>query len=294
MKSRYALPVFLLAVATFWLSLLLTINLRRTTESFDGIDVPYTQVEGVDRLELVHSNENERHYSSSMYIRYADQPHITLKIRNLQNPETAIQQIFVREGSRLILQPKIHQQLDKEAANSQYDMDNEKWRITEMTLPIHINRLHTRGIKLNISEKDSDQKNEKTGLELPKLHVDTEDASIELDNIHMAVLNIRNRYIKESCTDKDNYSYRSGRIEIKKDAHVNQLFIESIYGHIELENSAAIKTMHLKTTPETSIELDRLDIYPRMRWEPLPTPPLPACKDEAEHMTAPPPPVKAQ
>ena len=118
-------------------------------------------------------------------------------------------------------------------------------------------------------------------MELPKLHVDTEDASIELDNIHMAVLNIRNRYIKESCTDKDNYSYRSGRIEIKKDAHVNQLFIESIYGHIELENSAAIKTMHLKTTPETSIELDRLDIYPRMRWEPLPTPPLPACKDEA-------------
>ena len=68
MKSRYALPVFLLAVATFWLSLLLTINLRRTTESFDGIDVPYTQVEGVDSLELVHSNENERHYSSSMYI----------------------------------------------------------------------------------------------------------------------------------------------------------------------------------------------------------------------------------
>ena len=125
MKSRYALPVFLLAVATFWLSLLLTINLRRTTESFDGIDVPYTQVEGVDSLELVHSNENERHYSSSMYIRYADQPHITLKIRNLQNPETAIQQIFVREGSRLILQPKIHQQLDKEAENNQYDMDNE-------------------------------------------------------------------------------------------------------------------------------------------------------------------------
>lgn len=293
MKSRYALPVFFLAVAIFWLSLLLTMNLRHSPEPYEGIELPYTQVEGIDSLELIHSDENERHYSSTMFIYYAEQPHITLKIRNLKNPEATIQQLFVRKGSRLILQPKIHQQPEKNATDNDNLLNDTNWRITEMTLPIHINRLYTRGIELDISKKNKNQEDEKIELNLPELHIDTEDASIELNDIHATIVNIRNRYNKRDCEDKKTHTYSSAKIKIERKAKIDTLFIESIYGHLDLENSAAIKNMHLKTTPETSMKLDRLDIYQRMRWEPLPTPPLPACKDGAERMTAPPS-IKAQ
>ena len=96
------------------------------------------------------------------------------------------------------------------------------------------------------------------------------------------------------CTAESEHSYHySDRIVVYRKAKIDSLFIESVYGYIDLQNSAPIRSIHLKTTPETGMELDRLDIYQRMRWEPLPTPPLPACKDGAEGMTAPPS-IKAQ
>lgn len=289
MKSRYALPVFLLSIAIFWLSLLLTFNLRRTPESYEGFPVSYTELEGIDSLELINSDENAPHYSSTMYIRYADQPHITVKVRNLAKPESAIQRIFVRKGSRLTLQADIHQAADEKAARNNRILDDTHWRISEIILPAQIHRLITRGIELDIASSD-----DRHSMKLPELHIDTEDASIDLDKMRIASLSIRNRYNKPDCEDKRTHTYSSAQIKIKEKTEVDALLVESVYGHIELKNSARIKAMRLKTTPETSIELDRLDIYPRMRWEPLPPPELPACKNTQATQTSTPPSIKAQ
>ncbi|MDO4795175.1 MAG: hypothetical protein Q4A28_04435 [Brachymonas sp.] len=275
MKSRYALPVFFLTVAIFWLSLLLSSDIRFESSASNSTSVDYKDLEGIDSLALIHSPENERYYSAYKYIRYADQPHITVTVNNTKNSPTAIKHIFVRQGNSLIFQPDIQQPFAKTTNNDILDTNNDNWEIREIILPKKIIKIHSRGVELNIG---SEYGNGEPIMNLPQLQLDMDDASIEIERIGIESLNIRSRYIKKSCTDKSNYSYRSGRIEIKKDAHVNQLFIESIYGYIELENSAAIKTMHLRTTPETSIELDRLGIYQRMRWEPLPTPPMPECE----------------
>lgn len=288
MKKRYALPVFFLTVAFFWLSLLLTIRLRASPEFHDSTPVSYTEVQGIDSLELIHPEENEHDYSSTMYIRYADQPHITITFKNLKSPGTALQQIFVRKGSRLTLQPLIYPKRDGNTTDDTKTLDDTHWRITEMILPAHINRLYTRGIELDIASQD-----DKHLIKMPQLHVEAEDASVELDVIEISTLDIRSRYNMQSCQEQQFHAYHSGRIKVEENTKIDALFIESIYGHIELENSSAIQTMHLKTTPETSVELDRLDIYPRMRWEPLPTPPLPECQEGAERMAAPPA-MKAQ
>lgn len=296
MKSRYALPVFFLAVAIFWFSLLLTTNLRRPLELkrppelHEEIDIPYTQVEGVDSLELAHTAKNMHHHGLSMNIRYANQPHITLKVKNVEKPEAAIKQVFVRQGRRLILQPESHHSNDENADDNE-NTGKEPWRIEEIILPLQIKHLHTNGIELDISENIANEQNDAINLTLPELHIESEDTSVKLNNIHVISLNIRNRYNKKSCTAEREHSYHG--IVIYRKAKIESLFIESIYGYIDLQNSAPIQSIHLKTTPETGMELDRLDIYQRMRWEPLPTPPLPACKDGAERMMAPPS-IKAQ
>lgn len=285
MKSRYALPVFFLTVAIFWLSLLLSSDVTIVAEPYDRISVSYKELEGIDSLELIRSQENPNYYSPTMYIRYADQSHITVTINNIKSPETAIKHIFIHQGNRLLLQPYIHQSLSKKTENKDYLTDSKKWHIDEIILPKQITQLHTRSIGLNITSREISK--------LPKLHIKTEGASIDIGNIKIESLSINYQYNKTSCTGENDRSYRSGPIKMETHANVDTLFIEGIYSHIDLNNSASIQSLHLKTTPETSVELDRLDIYPRMRWEPLPTPPLPECQEGAERMAAPPA-MKAQ
>lgn len=292
MKGRYAQPAFFLAVFLLWLSLLLTTHLQSpavSPQDDEGAPVSYTELQGIDSLELHHSNEEkERYYNSHLLIRYANQPHITVKIKNLSNSESSIKRLFIRRGNFLIFQPEFHQPLNETSGNNKYIFENEKPRVTEIILPIHIGQLRTHGISLYISSK-----NKQNTIKIPSLHVEMKNSKVEFNHIGIGSLSIRNQYTKENCRDKRTHTYFSGAINIEEEINIGTLFVESIYGHIELKNSVAIQSMHLKTTPETSIMLDRMDIYPRMHWEPLPTPSLPKCKGGAERTTAPPS-MKAQ
>ena len=274
MKRSYTLRLFLVALGLFWLSLLLITNTRTSSRYSDEIQLPYTQLAGIEQLELARIHA-DKEYSSNIEIHYVDQPHITVEFRGISDP-AIVKNLFVRNGNRLILQPEVYTKDDSAAASnppSAAAYQDGWWRIAQINLPLQITQLRAHNIRLTIGKDEEAKK-----LTLPTLNIEAQNADIEFWGMDIGTLNVRNAEDDTSCTEKSSDANNSGTVTIDRSTTVGQLFIESINGHIKLANTAAIQHMRLHTTPETSIELDRIDAFQRIHWTPLPALEMPqAC-----------------
>ena len=274
MNHRYAPRLFLVTLALFWLSLLPTIYTRTSSRYSDEIQLPYTQLAGIEQLELARIHA-DKEYSSNIEIHYVDQPHITVEFRGISDP-AVVKNLFVRNGNRLILQPEVYTKDDSAAASnppSAAAYQDGWWRIAQINLPLQITQLRAHNIRLTIGKDEEAKK-----LTLPTLNIEAQNADIEFWGMDIGTLNVRNAEDDTSCTEKSSDANNSGTVTIDRSTTVGQLFIESINGHIKLANTAAIQHMRLHTTPETSIELDRIDAFQRIHWTPLPALEMPqAC-----------------
>ncbi len=274
MKRSYTLRLFLVALGLFWLSLLLITNTRTSSRYSDEIQLPYTQLAGIEQLELARIHA-DKEYSSNIEIHYVDQPHITVEFRGISDP-AVVKNLFVRNGNRLILQPEVYTKDDSAAASnppSAAAYQDGWWRIAQINLPLQITQLRAHNIRLTIGKDEEAKK-----LTLPTLNIEAQNADIEFWGMDIGTLNVRNAEDDTSCTEKSSDANNSGTVTIDRSTTVGQLFIESINGHIKLANTAAIQHMRLHTTPETSIELDRIDAFQRIHWTPLPALEMPqAC-----------------
>lgn len=275
MKRSYTLRLFLVALGLFWLSLLLITNTRTSSRYSDEIQLPYTQLAGIEQLELARIHA-DKEYSSNIEIHYVDQPHITVEFRGISDP-AVVKNLFVRNGNRLILQPEVYTKDDSAAASnppSAAAYQDGWWRIAQINLPLQITQLRAHNIRLTIGKDEEAKK-----LTLPTLNIEAQNADIEFWGMDIGTLNVRNAEDDTSCTEKSSDANNSGTVTIDRSTTVGQLFIESINGHIKLANTAAIQHMRLHTTPETSIELDRIDAFQRIHWTPLPALEMPqACQ----------------
>ena len=274
MKRSYTLRLFLVALGLFWLSLLLITNTRTSSRYSDEIQLPYTQLAGIEQLELARIHA-DKEYNSNIEIHYVDQPHITVEFRGISDP-AIVKNLFVRNGNRLILQPEVYTKDDSAAASnppSAAAYQDGWWRIAQINLPLQITQLRAHNIRLTIGKDEEAKK-----LTLPTLNIEAQNADIEFWGMDIGTLNVRNAEDDTSCTEKSSDANNSGTVTIDRSTTVGQLFIESINGHIKLANTAAIQHMRLHTTPETSIELDRIDAFQRIHWTPLPALEMPqAC-----------------
>ena len=274
MKRSYTLRLFLVALGLFWLSLLLITNTRTSSRYSDEIQLPYTQLAGIEQLELARIHA-DKEYSSNIEIHYVDQPHITVEFRGISDP-AVVKNLFVRNGNRLILQPEVYTKDDSAAASnppSAAAYQDGWWRIAQINLPLQITQLRAHNIRLTIGKDEEAKK-----LTLPTLNIEAQNADIEFWGMDIGTLNVRNAEDDTSYTEKSSDANNSGTVTIDRSTTVGQLFIESINGHIKLANTAAIQHMRLHTTPETSIELDRIDAFQRIHWTPLPALEMPqAC-----------------
>lgn len=274
MKRSYTIRLFLVALGLFWLSLLLITNTRTSSRYSDEIQLPYTQLAGIEQLELARIHA-DKEYSSNIEIHYVDQPHITVEFRGISDP-AVVKNLFVRNGNRLILQPEVYTKDDSAAASnppSAAAYQDGWWRIAQINLPLQITQLRAHNIRLTIGKDEEAKK-----LTLPTLNIEAQNADIEFWGMDIGTLNVRNAEDDTSCTEKSSDANNSGTVTIDRSTTVGQLFIESINGHIKLANTAAIQHMRLHTTPETSIELDRIDAFQRIHWTPLPALEMPqAC-----------------
>lgn len=274
MIRTYAPRLFLLALALFWLSLLLTLDIEEPRYS-GSTDTPlpytYTHLEGIEELEFDRELKNSPHYSSSFYIKYANQPYITLLAIHIDNPHRVIKDPFIRQGKRLIFRPTDHLTENKDQDAKKANPKNPKWFVAEIILPLHIKHLHTREINLDISSEQN--------TIVPSLSIDAKNVTVGLRNLNAFTVHIRNSYTAESCNNIKRTHYdNEGVTKIHNSVHVKNLSLESIYGHIELENPHTIGTLNLQTTPQTSMELEGIGIYARMKWQALPTPARPECE----------------
>ena len=278
MKRSYTIRLFLVALGLFWLSLLLITNTRTSSRYSDEIQLPYTQLAGIEQLEFARIHA-DKEYNSNIEIHYVDQPHITVEFRGISDP-AIVKNLFVRNGNRLILQPEVYTKDDSAAANNPPSAAYQDgwWRIAKINLPLQITQLRAHNIRLTIGKDEEVKK-----LTLPTLNIEAQNADIEFWGMDIGALNVRNAEDDTRCTEKSSDANNSGTVTIDRSTTVGQLFIESINGHIKLANSAAIQHMRLHTTPETSIELDRIDAFQRMHWTPLPALEVPkACHTPAE------------
>ena len=278
MKRSYTIRLFLVALGLFWLSLLLITNTRTSSRYSDEIQLPYTQLAGIEQLEFARIHA-DKEYNSNIEIHYVDQPHITVEFRGISDP-AIVKNLFVRNGNRLILQPEVYTKDDSAAANNPPSAAYQDgwWRIAKINLPLQITQLRAHNIRLTIGKDEEVKK-----LTLPILNIEAQNADIEFWGMDIGALNVRNAEDDTRCTEKSSDANNSGTVTIDRSTTVGQLFIESINGHIKLANSAAIQHMRLHTTPETSIELDRIDAFQRMHWTPLPALEVPkACHTPAE------------
>ena len=255
-----------------------TIYTRTSSRYSDEIQLPYTQLAGIEQLEFARIHA-DKEYNSNIEIHYVDQPHITVEFRGISDP-AIVKNLFVRNGNRLILQPEVYTKDDSAAANNPPSAAYQDgwWRIAKINLPLQITQLRAHNIRLTIGKDEEVKK-----LTLPTLNIEAQNADIEFWGMDIGALNVRNAEDDTRCTEKSSDANNSGTVTIDRSTTVGQLFIESINGHIKLANSAAIQHMRLHTTPETSIELDRIDAFQRMHWTPLPALEVPkACHTPAE------------
>ena len=93
MNHRYAPRLFLVTLALFWLSLLPTIYTRTSSRYSDEIQLPYTQLAGIEQLEFARIHA-DKEYNSNIEIHYVDQPHITVEFRGISDP-AIVKNLFV-------------------------------------------------------------------------------------------------------------------------------------------------------------------------------------------------------
>ncbi len=283
MKRSYTLRLFLLALGLFWLSLLLTVGVRTSLKTPNDVSLNYTQMDGIESIHFdknLFGKEQYSHYS--LDISYVDQPHISVEFDGIQN-DAAIQSLFKRDGTRLIFQPIIRSKdKNKHHENSAVGPYHEGWwNIKQINLPLQIQKITTQGIDLDIDssmpslkeKNDQTQTNHenKTKIHLSRLDIEAKADSIDINDIHIGTLQIRNHAEYTLCEDGIAYAYDGGSITIRDQAKIDDLLIESRGGrNITLHNTASIKNMTLHTAPDIGIELDRIDAYQRMNWKPLP------------------------
>lgn len=286
MKRSYTLRLFLLALGLFWLSLLFTIDLHNTSEDTDDIIIlNYPEMDGVESIHFDHSLIKKNLSSiHSLNINYVDQPYISIELRGIGNKD-AIQSLFKRDGNRLIFQP-LARQPDKNALPEEGDVEpspDDWWDIRKINLPLPIQHITAQGVDLSIEQKANNsqpQANHEAKLHLPLLDIQTTgNNSINIANIQIGTLKIHSRTDYTLCENDAAYPHGGGDITISDGSTIDHLLIESQgEKNIRLDNTTAIKSMALRTSPETGISLDRIDAYPRLKWEPLPTPARPECE----------------
>ena len=299
MKRSYTIRLFLVALGLFWLGLMLTAGLRTSASRSDLIALDYKQLEGIESIHF-DSNLMEETASSrinSLKVTYADQPHITVEFDGIED-KNVVSNLFTRDGNRLIFSPKIRQKESDAFSPNDDAMPYHTgwWDIRKIRLPLHLQHIKTRKISLDIlneqelldrqetSHDEQPQTNEVVISYLPQLDIDVEADSISV-GMHVGTLKIRQHadYVVYPSGTGCSLS-NSGRITILSSSKIGELSIESRGGDsIRLDNTADIQKMTLRTTPDTNIELDRIDAFQRMHWTPLPALEVPkACHTPAE------------
>ncbi len=299
MKRSYTIRLFLVALGLFWLGLMLTAGLRTSASRSDLIALDYKQLEGIESIHF-DSNLMEETASSrinSLKVTYADQPHITVEFDGIED-KNVVSNLFTRDGNRLIFSPKIRQKESDASSPNDDAMPYHTgwWDIKKIRLPLHLQHLKTRGINLEILNEqelidlhentynDQPQTDEIVISHLPQLDIESEVDFIGI-GMHIGTLRIRQHadYVVYPSGTGCSLS-NSGRITIFSSSKIGELSIESRGGDsIKLDNTADIQKMTLRTTPDTNIELDRIDAFQRIHWTPLPALEVPkACHTPAE------------
>lgn len=274
MNRKYAPRLFMVMLALFWLSLLLTVGLRPSSAYNNEITLSYKELNGIESVHFDNRFWNQEKSHINLEICYVNQPHISVEFRGIHD-ETVVNNLFDRDGNRLIFHPEIIQENKNKDSNDDFWW----WNVKKINLPLHIQKITTQGIGLEIDGKsqktetdnsESQIENE-THISLPQLDIDAAGDSIDINHISIGKLKIRHHAPYTLCPDGVAYTYGGEEIKIRSSAGIEHLLIESRAGkNIALNNTAAIKNMALYTSPETGIELDRIDAYQRLNWMPVP------------------------
>lgn len=246
MKKNNTPWLFVATVAIFWAALMMGAALSSERRKFDETTtLSYTIPANVTKLHI--DDVDYLSTYSGANIEFTQDAHITLEIDNSsleQLPQDA-SIFFEQQGDQLVLRPL------PTDSNTPDDDQRPSWKVANILLPTAINELSSTSEDIRISD----------GIQIPKLTIRSHNRVVikEADIDQLSIYSVSNH--PEHCSDSD-------AIDISS-AAINQLYIESYNGYIEILGADTIAAMELHTSPKSRFHLNPISAMKRIQWQAL-------------------------
>lgn len=242
MKQNKTRWLFAATVAIFWLALLLTLALPKKSKSNETSTLSYAVPTNVTKLHI--DDVNYLRTYSGANIKFTQDDHITLEIENsgLDQPPQDASIFFEQQGEQLVLR-----KLPADA-NMSNDGSRPSWMITEISLPLAITTLSSTAEDITIT----------SNVSLPRLTVRSS-AAIYIGTATINQLDIYSHAVH--CGLSEDIAINNSTIQ--------QLYIESLSGMIDIQSHETIENIALYTKPSVELNLKPISNIQRIQWQAL-------------------------
>ena len=249
---RKTLWIFLATVAVFWLALGLTSFIPRISrDDWEEKQVTMPDLAGITTIEIKSEDkQGPAVRGGEITLEFADSGDAAVAHLAGQTASVTAETLFDRKGDKLFLHVASR-------GIKMSHINESDWWVDKVVLPRSITRIHSADLPVKVLAGQA---------ALTTLTISGTSVEVNAERIDALDITSHARAIcDEPCTQA---TARASSVEVTG-KNIAKVTIAIAQGSVRLNGTETVQGLHLRTTPDTAIYLDRIDAFKRMDWQAL-------------------------